>query len=71
MFQPESLSEDADLAASRPLDLLGCKPAKMWTKANLFQSKFKVLGRALDLSLVVGDSVVLENRPGRVDRLSC
>ena len=69
MFQPESLSEDADLAASQLLDLLGWKHAKTGTNAAPFQSKFNVLGCSLDLSLVVGGSVVLENKPGRIDRL--
>eukprot|EP00435_Cladocopium_sp_Y103_P068938 s291_g32.t1 len=43
--------------------------AKTGTKACPFQSKFRVLGCALDLSELVQGAVVLENKPGRIDRL--
>ena len=36
MFQPESLSEDADLAASQRLDLLGWKHAKIGTSSTFW-----------------------------------
>jgi hypothetical protein len=69
MFQPEGLSEDANLAVSQLLDLWCWKHARTGTKAAPFQSKLNVLGCLLDLGLVVGGSVVLENKPGRIDRL--
>ena len=69
MFQPASLSEDADSAASQLLDLLGWKHAKTGTKAAPFQSRFNVLGCSLDLESLLSGAVVLENKPGRIDRL--
>eukprot|EP00435_Cladocopium_sp_Y103_P017424 s1635_g4.t1 len=69
MFSPASLASDADEAASCLLDMLGWKHAKTGSKAAPFDSKFQVLGCKLDLSEVQQGHVVLENKPGRVDRL--
>ena len=69
MFQPESLAADGDEAASQLLDLLGWKHAKTGSKAAPFQQRFNVLGCTLDLSEIVGGTLTLENKPGRVDRL--
>ena len=69
MFQPENLAENADHAASELLDLLGWKHAKTGTKASPFKVTFNVLGCKLDLTGIQSGSVVLENKPGRIDRL--
>eukprot|EP00435_Cladocopium_sp_Y103_P004583 s1668_g1.t1 len=69
MFAPASLAEDADSAASQLLDLLGWRHAKTGSKAFPFQKKFQLLGCTLDLSEVCQGAVVLENKPGRIDRL--
>ena len=69
MFQPASLAENADLAASELLDLLGWKHAKTGTKSAPFGEKFNVLGCELNLSGITSGTVVLENKPGRIDRL--
>ena len=70
MFQPSSLATNADDAASQLLDLLGWRHAKTGTKASPFQACFNVLGCSLNLGGVLGGSVVLENKPGRIDRLT-
>eukprot|EP00435_Cladocopium_sp_Y103_P027118 s386_g6.t1 len=69
MFSPESLATNADSAASQLLDLLGWRHAKTGVKAAPFQPKFQVLGCALDLGEITKGAVVLENKPGRLDRL--
>lgn len=69
MFQPSGLAENADAAASQLLDMLGWKHAKTGTKGMPFQSRFNVLGCSLDLGAVQSGKVVLENKPGRIDRL--
>ena len=69
MFQPSSLATDADGAASQLLDLLGWRHAKTGAKASPFQARFNVLGCSLNLEGVANGSVVLENKPGRIDRL--
>eukprot|EP00435_Cladocopium_sp_Y103_P075237 s103_g55.t1 len=69
MFAPAPLAEDSDAAASQLLHLLGWRHAKTGTKACPFQSKFQVLGCTLDLAELERGAVVLENKPGRIDRL--
>eukprot|EP00435_Cladocopium_sp_Y103_P049944 s2858_g15.t1 len=69
MFSPESLATNADEAASSLLDLLGWRHAKTGVKASPFQPRFQVLGCALDLPEICQGSTILENKPGRVDRL--
>ena len=55
--------------ASELLDMLGWKHAKTGTKSAPFGEKFNVLGCALDLGGITRGTVVLENKPGRIDRL--
>eukprot|EP00435_Cladocopium_sp_Y103_P065339 s704_g27.t1 len=69
MFSPTSLATNADESASQLLDLLGWKHAKTGSKAAPFDYKFQVLGCTLDLREIPQGHVVLENKPGRVDRL--
>ena len=69
MFQAEGLAEDADQAASQLLDSLGWRHAKTGTKSSPFQKRFNVLGCSLDLDGLLKGSVLLENKPGRIDRL--
>ena len=69
MFQPTGLADNADGAASQLLDLLGWRHAKTGSKAAPFQAAFNVLGCRLDLSGICDGKVILENKPGRVDRL--
>ena len=69
MFAPASSAQECDEAASQLLDLLGWRHAKSGSKALPFQSRFQVLGCALDLGEIQQGSIVLENKPGRVDRL--
>ena len=42
---------------------------KLGQKRLLFQQRFNVLGCTLDLSEIVGGTLTLENKPGRVERL--
>ena len=63
------MSDDADQAASQLLDLLGRRHAKTGSKSAPFQKKFNVLECSLDLTDLPKESVVLENKPGRMDRL--
>ena len=69
MFSPESLASDADESASTLLDLLGWRHAKTGSKALPFQPCFQILGCSLDLGAACDGDVVLENKPGRIDRL--
>lgn len=66
MFQPSSLAEDADSAASQLLDLLGWRHAKTGSKALPFQSVFNVLGCRLDLSDLHNGRLVLETSLGEL-----
>ena len=69
VFSPASLASDADAAASQLLDLLGWRHAKTGTKASPFAASFQVLGCSLDLSGICSGNIILENKPGRIDRL--
>ena len=69
LFSPEELAVNADEAASELLDLLGWKHAKTGPKGLPFMPKFQVLGCCLDLAKLTEGVLVLENKPGRVERL--
>ena len=69
MFSPASLAENADEAASALLDLLGWLHAKTGTKASPFKPQFQVLGCSLNLEEIATGTLVLENKPGRLDRV--
>ena len=69
LFSPAELSTNADECASELLDLLGWRHAKTGPKGLPFQPKFQVLGCCLDLSRVGEGVLVLENKPGRVERV--
>ena len=69
MFSPTSLADDSDSSSSALLDMLGWKHAKTGAKALPYQSKFQVLGCAMDLTHLQSGALVLENKPGRIDRL--
>jgi hypothetical protein len=69
MFSPESQSDDADAAASQLLDLLGWRHAKTGAKALPFKPSFQVLGCSLNLEEICKGAILLENKPGRIDRL--
>ena len=70
MFSPAALqAEDADAAASQLLDLLGWRHAKTGTKALPFNPSFQVLGCSLNLEEICRGAILLENKPGRIDRL--
>ena len=69
MFSPASLAENADEAASALFDLLGWLHAKTGTKASPFKPQFQVLGCSLNLEEIATGTLVLENKPGRLDRV--
>eukprot|EP00435_Cladocopium_sp_Y103_P043481 s1078_g12.t1 len=69
LFSPSELASDADESASALLDILGWKHARTGPKGLPFSSKFQVLGCSLDLSHVAKGELILENKPGRLDRL--
>ena len=69
MFSPESQADDADAAASQLLDLLGWRHATTGTKALPFKPSFQVLGCSLNLEEICKGAILLENKPGRIDRL--
>eukprot|EP00435_Cladocopium_sp_Y103_P045469 s290_g13.t1 len=68
-FSPAELAGDADASASALLDLLGWKHARTGPKGLPFAAKFQVLCCSLDLTGVSSGELVLENKPGRLDRL--
>ena len=70
MFSPESQSDDADAAASQLLDLLGWRHAKTGAKALPFKPSFQVLGCSLNLEEICKGAILLENKPGRIDRIN-
>ena len=69
LFAPCELASDADRCASELLDLLGWKHARTGPKGRPFEQKFNVLGCSLDLSHLAKGEVILENKPGRLDRI--
>lgn len=70
MFSPEALGESADSSASELLDLLGWLHAKTGPKGKPFESSFDVLGCNLCLTDLAKGRVTLENKQGRVARLT-
>jgi len=69
LFSPQELAADADESASALLDLLGWRHARTGPKGLPFETKFQVLGCAIDLSSLNQGLVTLENKPGRLERL--
>ena len=69
LFSPEERAADADLSASALLDLLGWRHARTGPKGKPFQDKFQVLGCSMDLSQIADGKLVMENKPGRIDRM--
>ena len=70
MFSPAELSESADTSASELLDMLGWMHAKTGPKGKPFESSFDVLGCHLCLANLSKGIVTLENKQGRVTRLT-
>ena len=69
LFSPQELAADADESASALLDLLGWRHARTGPKGLPFETKFQVLGCAIDLGSLTQGLVTLENKPGRLERL--
>ena len=70
MFSPTELCDSADSSASELLDLLGWLHAKTGPKGKPFDSAFDVLGCNLSLANISEGLVTLENKQGRVARLT-
>ena len=64
MFSPSEIAEDAELAASALLDLLGCRHARTGPKGKPFSDNFQVLGCELDLRQVLDGKIVLKTNRG-------
>lgn len=69
LFSPEELSTNAAESVSELLDLLGWAHARSAPKGKPFDTSFQVLGCVINLEDVSHGSFVLENKPGRVDRI--
>eukprot|EP00435_Cladocopium_sp_Y103_P008521 s2383_g2.t1 len=69
LFNPAELACSADESASELLDLLGWKHARTGPKGKPFESSFQVLGCSLNLEAIDEGKVILENKPGQIDRL--
>ncbi|CAE7467862.1 unnamed protein product, partial [Symbiodinium necroappetens] len=69
MYATEGTAEQTDLIISEFLDILGWAHAKTGTKAQPFNDVFSVLGMQIDLSRMADGSIVLSNKPGRVERI--
>eukprot|EP00435_Cladocopium_sp_Y103_P020793 s3081_g5.t1 len=69
LFSPKELADNADECASALLDVLGWKHARTGPKGKPFDSSFDVLGCKLNLGEISTGTVVLENKPGRLNRL--
>ncbi len=70
IFSPVELCDSADESPSELLDILGWLHAKTGDKGRPFESSFDVLGCNLNLAGVPEGYVTLENKQGRVSRLS-
>lgn len=70
LFSPAESAEDADATASEFLDILGWRHARTGPKGLPFQEKFTVLGSELDLSALHLGTLVLANKPGRIERIT-
>ncbi|CAE7830851.1 unnamed protein product [Symbiodinium sp. CCMP2592] len=69
MFSTSLSSSDTDGIISEFLDILGWGHAKTGSKSHPFAEVFSVLGMQIDLSNLSKRSVVLSNKPGRIDRI--
>ncbi|CAE7811948.1 unnamed protein product [Symbiodinium sp. CCMP2592] len=69
MFSTSLASSDTDGIISEFLDLLGWSHAKTGSKSHPFAEVFSVLGMQIDLSNMSERSIVLSNKPGRIDRI--
>ena len=69
LFAPEESAANADMSASALLDLIGWRHARTGPKGKPFSAKFQVLGCSMDVSEIASGKVILENKPGRIDRM--
>ncbi|CAE6941197.1 unnamed protein product [Symbiodinium sp. CCMP2592] len=69
MFSTSLSSSDTDGIISEFLDILGWGHAKTGSKSHPFAEVFSVLGMQIDLSNLSKRSIVLSNKPGRIDRI--
>ena len=69
MFCLDEEKKEVDQLVSDFLSLLGWDHATSGSKGLAFDKVFTVLGMQLDLSQIQGQTVVLSNKPGRVDRI--
>ncbi|CAE7725562.1 unnamed protein product [Symbiodinium sp. CCMP2592] len=69
MFSTSLASSDTDGIISEFLDILGWGHAKTGSKSHPFAEVFSVLGMQIDLSNLSKRSIVLSNKPGRIDRI--
>ena len=69
MFCLDEEKDEVDKLVSEFLNLLGWDHATSGSKGLAFDKVFTVLGMQLDLSQVQSQTVVLSNKPGRVDRI--
>ena len=69
MFATADCAAETDSLISEFLDILGWNHAKTGSKAQPFSEVFSVLGMQIDLSKLSDGSVILSNKPGRIDRI--
>ena len=69
MFATADCAAETDSLISEFLDILGWSHAKTGSKAQPFSEVFSVLGMQIDLSKLSDGSVILSNKPGRIDRI--
>ena len=69
MFDTAECAAETDSLISEFMDLLGWNHAKTGSKAQPFSEVFSVLGMQIDLSKLSEGSVILSNKPGRIDRI--
>lgn len=70
LFSPTSSAERTDAQVSEFLNLLGWRHSQTGAKGLPFAESFDVLGFTLNLDqLKEGGGLILENKPGRVDKM--
>ena len=69
MFATAECAAETDSLISEFMDILGWNHAKTGSKAQPFSDVFSVLGMQIDLSKLSEGSVILSNKPGRIDRI--
>ena len=70
LFSPTSSAERTDTQVSEFLNLLGWRRSQTGAKGLPFAESFDVLGFTLNLDqLKEGGGLILENKPGRVDKM--